>query len=889
MARSAAETDARADARARYARVILDTMYQFVALLDVAGNLLDVNQAALDGGGITLADVVGKPFWEIHWWTISTGTQERLQQAIRDAAAGEFVRYEVDVYGGAKGAEIITIDFSLNPVRDEDGRVVYLLPEGRNITEKKAAEALVAAKNEELRVLVEKLRELDELRSQLFANVSHELRTPLSLVMGPVQRHLGDAAIGGALRRDLEIVDRNARVLLRHVDDLLDVSKLEAGKMSVEHARTDLARLGGFVVGHFEVLAAAKRIQLAADLPDALPAEVDPAKIERVLFNLLSNAFKFTPDGGAVRVAVTRIGDRARLSVEDSGPGIPPAMREAVFERFRQVDGSVTRKHGGTGLGLAIVRELVVLHGGTVCVTDAALGGARFEVDLPLCAPEGSPVDDRAVERGSPSLEPVFAAVPPPQPASKGVVVGASAPVVVVADDNADMRAFVGQVLSPEFVVVMAEDGESALELVRRIRPDVVIADVMMPRRSGDELLAAIRSSPELAAIPVLLLTAKEDDALRVRLLRDGADDYLSKPFSPDELAARAHRLVADRARARVQLESQATLLRAVAEGITDAVFVKDRSGRYVFINPAGALGRDVDDILGKDDAEILGEEAARQLVAHDREVMSSGQVLTREELVQVSGMPRVFLATKAPYRDARGETIGVVGVARDITERKQGEELVRASLRAKETLLREIHHRVKNNLQIVSSLLSLQVRPGGDPRIGEIVEESQTRIRSIAMVHESLYRTESLEGVVFGDYLRELTRTLSDMFGLGARGIALSFDPGAAPLVFDLDRAVPCGLIVNELIMNAIKHAFPDGRRGSILVRIERQGTSTSFSVRDDGVGLPPAFSLASSGSTGVRIVTALARQLGAVLEVREGGGAGAELALRLPDGVSS
>ncbi|MGE5621413.1 MAG: ATP-binding protein, partial [Candidatus Bathyarchaeota archaeon] len=246
--------------------------------------------------------------------------------------------------------------------------------------------------NEELARLYEKTRELDELKSQFFANVSHELRTPLTLILSPVARLLGSLGLQEDVRRDLLVVQRNARLLQRHVNDLLDIAKLEAGGMSLQYARTDLARLVRLAASHFETLAADRHLSLGVHAPAALPAEVDGEKVEHMLLNLLSNAFKFTPEGGSVQISLEERQGRALIAVQDSGPGVPEGQREWIFERFRQGEGGADRRHGGTGLGLAIVREFASLHGGRARVAAAPGGGALFTLDLPLTAPAGTPV-----------------------------------------------------------------------------------------------------------------------------------------------------------------------------------------------------------------------------------------------------------------------------------------------------------------------------------------------------------------------------------------------------------------------------------------------------------------------------------------------------------------
>lgn len=396
----------------------------------------------------------------------------------------------------------------------------------------------------ELATAHQKARELDRLKTELFANVSHELRTPLALVLGPATRLRGAANLTAEQRADVEVIGRNARTLLRHVDDLLEVARLEAEKTTVEYARADLARVARFVAGHFGSLAEERETKLTLQLPDALDAEVDPDKLERVLLNLLSNAFKYTPSGGTVRLSLERVGDDARIEVADSGPGIPEDMRERVFERFARLEG--TTHIAGTGLGLAIARDLVALHEGTLTVGEAPEGGALFTVSIPRRAPDGARVRRDAgvqrVEAAAQAVEELRGAsasgtLPPPPDDGR--------PLVLVVEDNPEMNAFVAGALTTESRVVQAFDGEEGAARARALRPDLVVSDVTMPRKGGEELVAELRADPSLEGTPVLLLTARTDEDLRARMLRRGAQDYLTKPFAVEELRARAGNLVA--------------------------------------------------------------------------------------------------------------------------------------------------------------------------------------------------------------------------------------------------------------------------------------------------------------------------------------------------------
>ena len=394
---------------------------------------------------------------------------------------------------------------------------------------------------------------LDQLKTTFFANVSHELRTPLTLIIGPLEHVLAGDRIAPADRRDLELVARNARALMRQVNNLLDIAKLDAGKLEPRYAQLDLTELVRFTAASFDSLARDRRITLSVITPDVLPAELDVDKVQRVLLNLLSNAFKFTPEGGRVRVELGYSLDdgpqtarpRASLVVADSGPGIPLGERASMFDRFRQGGGA--KQHiGGTGLGLSIVREFVTLHGGSVTIEDAPEGGASFRVELPTRAPSSAMVyaEQEMVELATQAASTVDDLRNPSTPESADQA-EAEAPLVLLVEDNHDMRGLLVRTLGARYRIAQAKDGAEGLELARSGRPDLIVSDLMMPKLNGEELVTQVRAIPELSGVPILLLTAKNDEELRTRSLENGAQDYVVKPFSSRELLARVHNLLA--------------------------------------------------------------------------------------------------------------------------------------------------------------------------------------------------------------------------------------------------------------------------------------------------------------------------------------------------------
>ncbi|MCR5887794.1 ATP-binding protein [Hymenobacter sp. J193] len=419
----------------------------------------------------------------------------------------------------------------------------------------------LAAQTGQLQAQAERLGELDVAKNQFFANASHELRTPLTLVLAPLETLLDNPnqKLPVAVRAPVALAHRQARRLSELIDRILDLTKLQAGRLTLQATPTAVAPLLRRVVGQFAPLAAARGLALhgAEPLPEGLHLLLDADKVEQILTNLLSNALNHTPLGGtvAVEAALPAPDGYYALTVRDTGPGIAAAEHERVFERFYQ--SPQKQAQGGTGLGLALSRELAELLGGTLTLTSTPGQGATFTLRFPATE-AGSRreevvvnTEERRVTPGEVGAGLTSQPVPPtpaidnlPAPAS-ALLLHTSRPRVLVVEDEPDLRAYLSELLSPAYEVLTAADGQEALELLSREAPvDLITTDAMMPRLSGTELLTRLKTDPARAGLPVLMLTARADAVHRLDALTVGVDDYLTKPFAPAELLARVQTLL---------------------------------------------------------------------------------------------------------------------------------------------------------------------------------------------------------------------------------------------------------------------------------------------------------------------------------------------------------
>lgn len=439
----------------------------------------------------------------------------------------------------------------------------------------------------------EALAELDRAKTTFFSNVSHEFRTPLTLMLGPLEEMLGHTdTLPPEDRQHVDIVYRNGLRLLRLVNSLLDFSRLEAGRVQANYQPTDLAQFTSELASVFRSTVEKGGLSYLVDCPPlSAPVYVDREMWEKIVLNLISNAFKFTFTG---EIAVTQIqqDDQILLSVRDTGTGIAPDQLSKVFERFHRVKDSKSRTYEGTGIGLSLVQELVKLHGGTITVKSTPGEGTVFRVSIPAgCAHlptekirPSEKVRNGATQTAVPANSSAFVEeamqwlpqedtpsrpeeIMPGTAGSKleqaMLLPGAESlnrQRIVLADDNSDMLSYVKRLLLPYYDVVAVPDGEAALSAVREAMPDLVLTDVMMPRLDGFGLLHEIRQDPKTRMLPVIMLSARAGEEANIEGLEAGADDYLVKPFSARELLARVR---SNLEMARIRREAEEAMLQA--------------------------------------------------------------------------------------------------------------------------------------------------------------------------------------------------------------------------------------------------------------------------------------------------------------------------------------
>jgi signal transduction histidine kinase/DNA-binding response OmpR family regulator len=759
------------------------------------------------------------------------------------------------------------------------------------------------------------LAELDRAKTTFFSNVSHEFRTPLTLLLGPTEEAVtSQGSLQGA---DLEAVHRNAQRLLKLVNTLLDFSRIEAGRVQASFEPTDLARITADLASAFRSATERAGLTLVVECPPLPePVFVDRDMWEKVVLNLISNAFKFT-FAGTIRVGLAWRGAEVELSVEDTGVGIPPDDLPRVFERFHRVGRTHGRTNEGSGIGLSLVRELVAMHAGTVTARSVVGEGTIFTVSLPTGTAHLPPERVGAARPATSTAIGATAYVHEalrwlPAHVSSGAAADAGAvragdARILVADDNADMREYISRLLGDHGTVDAVADGATALARAREARPDVVVADVMMPGLDGFALLRAIREDPRTRSVPVILVSARAGEEARVEGLHAGADDYLVKPFSARELIARVQAQVF-RGRVRSVEEAQALRLASIfAHAPVGVAILSGPALIFDYCNDAYASMIGHRPVQGKPVREALPELAGQGVFELLEGVYATGEPYVGRSL-------RLLVARGSRESDEAffdfvyqplfedGRISGIAVVCFEVTELAKARRTAEAANRAKDEFLAMLGHELRNPLAPILTALQLMTLRGlaGGERERHIIERQVRHV--VGLVDDLLDVSRITRGKV------ELHREYASLADVLAKAIEMTspaIEERRHVLQVDVPRDLgtagdPARLaqIFGNLLTNAAKYTEPGG---TIQVSAAREGADVVVCVSDTGRGissdmLPYIFDLfvqerqeSHRAMGGLGLGLAIVRNLveahgGSVVAASPGTGAGATFTVRLP-----
>jgi len=718
------------------------------------------------------------------------------------------------------------------------------------------------------------LSELDRVKTAFFSNISHEFRTPLTLMLGPLEEAIADDRLSQEARERLQLVERNAARLHKLVNSLLDFSRIEAGRVQASYEETDLAGFTRDLASTFRSAmekAGLTYVVACDDLGE--PVHVDREMWEKIVLNLLSNAFKFTLTG-MVTVRLRRDEHHAILEVADTGVGVPEQELPRLFERFHRVEGTHGRTHEGSGIGLALVQELVKLHGSTIEAHSVLGEGTTFRVLVPFGAthlPADRVLAPRALSStaigartyvhealrwlqnsgdNAPSAFPTIAESTVPGRDRRFAATFGSR--IVLADDNADVRGYVRDLLSPYYAVETVTDGENALAAARRTRPDLILSDVMMPRLDGFGLLAAIRADEALRSVPVLLLSARAGEEARIEGLDAGADDYVIKPFSARELLARVGALLelrhmrrsADEA-FRLRTAQYETLLTEAPLGVylVDADFKVQEmnpTARAVFGDIPDLIGRDFDDVIHR----IWPQAYADQTVGIFRRTLETGEPYFAPEHIEQRldrGVTEYYewQIHRIPLPDGR---YGVVCYFRDISVHVQARAQLQTADRQKDEFLAMLAHELRNPLAPIRNASEVLARTGAANAHKAAIEIVQRQVANLTRLVDDLLDVSRItqgrielkrRPVQLADVIAQAVEIVEPLIKERRHKVAIT-SYRALRVNGDPARLVQC---VANIMMNAAKYTDPGGE---IRVESRHDGTQAVLRITDNGIGIP-------------------------------------------------
>ncbi|MBK9292834.1 MAG: PAS domain S-box protein [Oligoflexia bacterium] len=818
-----------------------------IVRLDTTGHIVSWNEGAKNISGYEAHEILGKHFSKFYpLEDILDGKPERrLKTALKEG------RVEKEGIGVKKDGTRFWANLVITPLKDKNARLIGFSAVTRDITKQKETQ-------DQSQLLVEQLKEQDKLKTHFCSSVSHELRTPLSLIIAPISKLLKNEKLSEKGVRDLNVIARNARLLLKQVNDLLDVSRIEEHKLTPTFIDSDLSQIIRITAANFESIAAEKNISLSVKALEPVQAQFDINMIQRVILNLLSNAFKFTPQGGKIVIRAKIKSKSAIIEVEDTGPGIAEEDKEKIFERFNQLNTGVTRKAGGTGLGLTIAKEFIELHKGKIEVFDGPLGGALFLITLPLKIQEQVSINNDAGEPLTkkdilPFLDSLRTMAIKPQKALSEAK--ANKEKILVVEDNPDLNWFLVELLESKYQVETAFDGEEGFKKACSFKPDLILSDIMMPKISGDEMLRQIKQIPSLKATLTVFLTAKIDDVMKLQILREGAQDYIVKPFVAEEVLARIENLLAIR---RVQELSD---INTLLENALDCVVVMDQQGFITYWN------KQAEKTLGWTKAEAIGRKLSSTVIPPQQRRMHEESIKnflekgedsffkTRLEVTSLTkdGNEIPIELTVTPIKSQ--DSYLFYGFIRDISERtkvmeelRQAKDIAEAASHTKSTFLANMSHEIRTPLGVIlgfSDLIADQKICNEDKanfitavkRNGELLSGIINDILDISKVEAGKLYIEAREAALY----EIMADVISIMNPLAVKkGIKLSIHyANKTPKIIKTDP-----IRLKQILLNIIGNAIKFTEKGEVRVNVKLENSNEgsqllAFEIKDTGCGI--------------------------------------------------
>jgi PAS domain S-box-containing protein len=780
-----------------------------------------------------------------------------------------------------------------------------------------AASIANARAYEEEKKRAQALAEIDQAKTRFFNNVSHEFRTPLTLMLGPLQDLLSRSMthLSPTAKEQVELATRNGARLLRLVNTLLDFSRIEAGRVQAVYQATDLARFTAELASVFRSATDRAGLQLNVNCHSlSEPAYVDRDMWEKIVLNLISNAFKFTFEG-EIAVTLEQVDRTAELRIRDTGVGIPEQEIPRLFERFHRIPESRSRTHEGSGIGLALVHELVKLHGGSIRVESTVGAGSTFIVSIPLGQDHLASAQvggDRALSStatgAAPFVEEALRWLPEQDNSSMSAAIivpdddllavpcppvaedGSPRSSVVVADDNADMRLYLARLLSERYQVRVVPNGKAALEAIREQMPSLLLCDVMMPELDGFALLRKLREDARTKKLPVILLSARAGEESRLEGLKAGADDYMVKPFSARELIARIQ--------ARIELakvrEEADQLIRAREQRLR---FVAERArvGYWDWNLATGALEWDPvsKELFGIPQGEEMSYERFLACLHPEDRERTDGAVRacldnhgrteydTEYRAVLPDGAQRwIHAKGSAIFQD--GKPLRMAGIAVDISDRRQAHDLLATTQE-----LRDLSGRILQAQDDERRRIARELHDGAGQLIAALGMEAANVARESDKLSpraaDSLRNTATLISQMSRDirtmsYLLHpplldevgLQSALADyVSGFGERsGIRVNLDIRQPLPRLDRESELCLFRIVQESLTNVHRHSSSQ----VATVHVDCDDDQLTLEIRDQGKGIP-AHKLSEvqsrGGGVGIRGMQERVRQFSGNLQI--------------------